>query len=148
MSQAQTLRRIAETLSGLSKVVSQFAAFPGMNAEAAALARTVADGLDRQAGEIGALSPAAETEAAPARPPMSAQGQMAWDLTELRDVLDVLARRIQLLILAAGGLGASLVDHPADALLLGLREARDEVKGAQGSVGRIAHLNISGPAVP
>ena len=147
MSQAQTLRRIAETLSGLSEVVSQFAAFPGVNAEAAALARTVADGLDRQAGEIGALSPAAETEAAPARPPMSAQGHMAWDLTELRDDLDVLARRIQLLILAAGGLGASLVDHPADALLLGLREARDEVKGAQGSVGRIADLNFVGPVI-
>ena len=40
MSQAQTLRRIAETLSGLSEVVSQFAAFPGVNAEAAALAKS------------------------------------------------------------------------------------------------------------
>lgn len=64
------------------------------------------------------------------------QGQ-AWELAELRDDLGWHATRIDLVTLAASGLAADVVPDPTEALLLGLRELRDEVEAICAKMDRL-----------
>ena len=126
----EALRRIAGTLSGFAEVIVQFELLS--TAERAAIADTIARGLDRQAAALDRLVEAAPEADAP--PP--APAYMPHPLSgELRDGLDRLAKQIDLLILAACGSSTDLRVEPSEALLVGLLQASDE----------LLHLACPGP---